>query len=127
MFVSLFDISFLTSLPCTGEEINTLLGMSSGVEYDPKYPKPLFLAFVKSTYDPSKPTSTKEHISFMLTLIYRYMICFSSKSSTKEFILLTITLAHDRHLALDPFLLAYFYRSYQDVIAYPLGNNGELL
>ncbi|GKV09079.1 hypothetical protein SLEP1_g20626 [Rubroshorea leprosula] len=106
-----------------GEEISALLTLPLGVEYNADL-KPSYLAFVRSAYDKSKPFNAQEHISFLLTLICKYMVCSASKGPTKEFVPLAVALAHGRRLALGPFLLAYLYRSCQDVIAHPLGISG---
>ncbi|GKV07164.1 hypothetical protein SLEP1_g18965 [Rubroshorea leprosula] len=96
MSVNLFDINSLTRLPCTGEEISALLTMPPGVDSDHKDLKPSYPTFVRSACD---------------------------HSLTKEFIPLAVALAHNRCLALGPFLLAYLYKSCQDVTVYPLGNS----
>ncbi|GKV39518.1 hypothetical protein SLEP1_g47276 [Rubroshorea leprosula] len=72
MSVSLFDVSSLTGLPCTGEEISALLTVPPGVEYNVEL-KPSYPAFVKSAYD---------------------------KSPTKEFIPLAVALAYGKQMAL---------------------------
>ncbi|GKV01313.1 hypothetical protein SLEP1_g13874 [Rubroshorea leprosula] len=77
MFVSLFNISSLTGLPCTAEEISALLTMPLGIEYDHKDLKPSFPAFMRSA---------------------------CNRSPTKEFIPLVVALVHGRHLALALFL-----------------------
>ncbi|GKV06914.1 hypothetical protein SLEP1_g18732 [Rubroshorea leprosula] len=51
MSMSLFDISSLTGLSCTEEEISALLAMPLGVEYDHKDLKPSYLAFMRSACD----------------------------------------------------------------------------
>ncbi|GKV32762.1 hypothetical protein SLEP1_g41343 [Rubroshorea leprosula] len=121
--VSLFDISSLTGLPCTGEEISALLTLPPGVEYNAEL-KPSYSAFVRSAYDKSKPVSADEHISFLLTLICKYIVCSAGKGPTKEFIPLAAALAHDRQMALGPFLLAHLYRSCQDITTHPLVISG---
>ncbi|GKV33730.1 hypothetical protein SLEP1_g42194 [Rubroshorea leprosula] len=92
MSMSLFDVSSLTGLPCTGEEISALLTLPPGVEYNAES-KPSYPAFVRSAYD---------------------------KSPTKEFIPLAAVLAYGRQLALGPFLLTHLYRSCQDITAHYL-------
>ncbi|GKV20229.1 hypothetical protein SLEP1_g30387 [Rubroshorea leprosula] len=93
MSVSLFDISSLTGLPCIGEEISALLTLPPGVEYNTDL-KPSYPAFVRSAYDKSKPVNAEEYISFLLTLICKYMVFSAGKSPTKEFIPLAAALAH---------------------------------
>ncbi|GKV15548.1 hypothetical protein SLEP1_g26330 [Rubroshorea leprosula] len=123
MSASLFDISSLTGLPCRAEEISALLTLPLGVEYNADL-KPSYLVFIRSAYDKSKPVNAQEHISFLLTLICKYMVCSAGKGPTKEFIPLAAALTHGRRLALGSFLLAYLYRSCQDVTAHPLGISG---
>ncbi|GKU88721.1 hypothetical protein SLEP1_g2950 [Rubroshorea leprosula] len=53
MSMSLFDISSLIGLPCTGEEIFALLTRPLGIEYNNKDLKPSFLAFVRFACDQS--------------------------------------------------------------------------
>ncbi|GKV23252.1 hypothetical protein SLEP1_g33003 [Rubroshorea leprosula] len=89
------SFSSLTGLPCTGEEISA-----------------------------SKPVSADEHISFLLTLICKYIVCSAGKGPTKEFIPLAAALAYGRQMALGPFLLAHLYRSCQDIAAHPLVISG---
>ncbi|GKV18515.1 hypothetical protein SLEP1_g28882 [Rubroshorea leprosula] len=110
MSVSLFDISSLTGLPCTGEEISALLTLPPGVEYNSTDMKPSYPAFVRFACDKSKPVSAQKHISFLLVLICKYMVCSVGKGPTKV-IPLAVALAHGKHFALGPFLLAYLYRS----------------
>ncbi|GLU23788.1 hypothetical protein SLE2022_397660 [Rubroshorea leprosula] len=123
MSVSLFDVSSLTGLPCTGEEISALLTLPPGVEYNAEL-KPSYPAFVRSAYDKSKPVSADEHISFLLTLICKYIVCSAGKGPTKEFIPLTAALAYGKQMALGPFLLVHLYRSCQDITAHPLVISG---
>ncbi|GKV50534.1 hypothetical protein SLEP1_g57235 [Rubroshorea leprosula] len=104
MSVSLFDVSSLTGLPCTGEEISALLTLPPGVEYNAEL-KPSYPAFMSSAYDKSKPVSADEHISFLLTLIGKYIVCSAGKGPTKEFI---------------P------WRSCQDITAHPVISGGPL-
>ncbi|GKU93240.1 hypothetical protein SLEP1_g6848 [Rubroshorea leprosula] len=123
MSVSLFDVSSLTGLPCTGEEISALLTLPPGVEYNAEL-KPSYPAFVRSAYDKSKPVSADEYISFLLTLICKYIVCSAGKVPTKKFIPLAAALAYGKHMALGPFLLAHLYRSCQDIMAHPLVISG---
>ncbi|GKV39525.1 hypothetical protein SLEP1_g47283 [Rubroshorea leprosula] len=123
MSVSLFDVSSLTGLPYTGEEISALLTLPPGVEYNAEL-KPSYPAFVRSAYDKSKSVGADEHISFLLTLICKYIVCSAGKGPTKEFIPLAAALAHGKQMALGPFLLAHLYRSCQDITAHPLVISG---
>ncbi|GKV15287.1 hypothetical protein SLEP1_g26085 [Rubroshorea leprosula] len=125
MSVSLFDVSSLTGLPCTGEEILALLTLPPGVEYNAEL-KPSYPAFVRFAYDKSKPVtvSADEHISFLLTLICKYIVCSAGKGPTKEFIPLAVASAHGKQMALGPFLLAHLYRSCQNITAHPLVISG---
>ncbi|GKV12925.1 hypothetical protein SLEP1_g24007 [Rubroshorea leprosula] len=86
MSVSLFYVSSLTGLPCTGEEISALLTLPPGVEYNVEL-KPFYPAFVRSVYDKSKPVSVDEHISFLLILICKYIVCSAGKDPLKSLFL----------------------------------------
>ncbi|GKU90945.1 hypothetical protein SLEP1_g4884 [Rubroshorea leprosula] len=122
-FIQLTKCSSLTGLPCTGEEVSALLTLPPGVKYNVEL-KPSYPAFVRSAYDKSKPVSADEHISFLLILICKYIVCSAGKGPTKEFILLAAALAYGRQMALDPFLLAHLYRSCQNITAHPLVISG---
>ncbi|GKU96902.1 hypothetical protein SLEP1_g10082 [Rubroshorea leprosula] len=94
-----------------------------GVEYNAEL-KPSYPVFVRSAYDKSKPVSADEHISFLLTLTCKYIVCSAGKGPIKKFIPLAAALAHGKQMALGPFLLAHLYRICQDITAHPLVISG---
>ncbi|GKU89539.1 hypothetical protein SLEP1_g3665 [Rubroshorea leprosula] len=118
MSVTLLDICSLTGLPCVGEEIMALLSVS-GADFDTKSILPSYNAFIKASQQPSEAPDVREHTAFLLTLICKFIVCVAGKGPTKEYITLALALAHGRHLALAPFLLASLYRSCYDATVYP--------
>lgn len=108
MSVTLFDICSLTSLPCVGEEIIALLSVLSA-KFDSKSILPFYNAFIKASHNPSQVLNMKEHTTFLLTLIGKFIVCVASKGPTKEYVALALALAHGRCLALTLFLLANLY------------------
>ncbi|GKV35613.1 hypothetical protein SLEP1_g43859 [Rubroshorea leprosula] len=123
MSISLFDICSLTGLPCIGEEVSALLLTVPVEEYDPGDTRTTFLSFQRNSIlaTKSKNQDRREHISFLLCLICKFMVCLTGRCVAKEFIPLAVGLAHGKKFALAQFMLGYIYRGCYDVTIFPFG------
>ncbi|GKV49174.1 hypothetical protein SLEP1_g55937 [Rubroshorea leprosula] len=123
MSISLFDICSLTGLPCIGEEVSALLPAVPVEEYDPGDTRTTFLSFQRNSIlaTKSKNPDQREHISFLLCLICKFMVCLTGRCVAKEFIPLAVGLEHGKKFALAQFMLGYIYRGCYDVTIFPFG------